>query len=1134
MNDFIGMSESFVMGGRQVSVNLCSQNQPHSPVGGDGTLPLEFGEMPRLIEAFDWSRSPLGPMTKWPHSLRTALDICLRSRFQLAIYWGPQLVFLYNDAEREVIGALHPQSLGKPAREVLVNMWDTVGPMLYRVLASGEATWSVDRPLMIDRYGLLEEAFFTWSYSPIPDDAGKVGGVLLVTEETTQRVLAERRLSTLRQMAAETFHATNVEQACGSAMDILVHDSADIPFALLYLLDERRQVRFSSSIGLVGTPRKQFPFEEVIRQQEVIRIDDIACFFEAEVAHQLPKSALILPVLESGLDDLAGFLVAGISDHRRLDSAYRNFFDLVSSQIGTAIASARAREQERIRIDAIAELDRAKTTFFTNVSHEFRTPLTLILGVVENLLAEREMRDSKREELALIRRNSTRLLKLVNTLLAFSAAEAGRIRAYYVPTDLAAFTAELASGFRSTMQKGGLAFRVELQPLPQPVYVDPEMWEKIVLNLLSNAFKFTCEGEVSVTLRCLGNVAAQLLVEDTGIGIQADELPHIFERFHRVQGAQGRTNEGTGIGLALVQELVKLHGGSIRAESAPGEGTTFAVSIPLGKKHLPPDRIREQPTSSGAGSATAGYTEEAERWLPSSDRVDLAPQIEEVPSLSAEDRPLVLVADDNPDMRRYLRSLLDSRYEVETVADGEQALAAVRRRKPTLVLADVMMPKLDGFSLLRKLRADTDTQSIPIIIVSARAGENEVVRGMERGADDYLVKPFSSRELLARVHAHVELARIRRQAAERERELRAEADSQKAMLETILNQMPAGVVVAKAPSGEVVFANNQAEQILRRSVSQLRNVEEYSEYPLFRLDGTPYPTPDQPLARSILRGEITMGEELRYVRPDGTFCVLLTNSGPIRDEAGTIVAGIVTFQDITVLRSTQEELLRQSNNVIHDLAGKLITSQEEERKRIARDLHDDIAQRIALFANKMELLRVDLPEHSKLAKPLWQLRNETHQIADGIRLISHQLHHGTLMLGLRHAAASLCREFTKQRGIKAEFSQQGEMDSLREPVPLVLFRVLQEALNNVARHSGATQVEVSLLANKDEVKLRIKDRGKGFDPMTLSDGLGLVSMRERLRLVGGKIKISSALGLGTEVEAVVPVEQPQITVKMSA
>lgn len=1132
MNNSMPMSDPLAIASNQVSVKPSPENVAHPLGAGDEPPQAELGEMARLIESFDWSASPLGPMTEWPQSLKTALNICLRSRFQLAIYWGPQLIFLYNDAEREVIGGLHPPALGKPAHEVLVNMWEIVGPMLYRVLESGEATWSVDQPLMIDRYGLLEEAFFTWSYSPIPDDAGRVGGVLLVTQETTQRVLAERRLRTLKEMAAETVRALSTEQACRTAMDILGRNSADISFAQLYLLDERRQARLSSSIGVGSTPRKHFPFDEVLRQREAIRINDIASFFYAEVAGQMPKSALILPVPESGPDDLAGFLVAGISDHQRLDSAYRNFFDLVASQIGTAIASARAREQERIRINSVAELDRAKTTFFTNVSHEFRTPLTLILGVVDDLLAGHEQRDSEREQLDLIRRNSNRLLKLVNALLAFSSSEAGRIRANFLPTDLTAFTTELAGGFRSAIEKAGLVFHVKAQTLPEPVYVDPDMWEKIVLNLLSNALKFTHEGEVSVTLSCLENVA-QLVVKDTGIGIHSEDLPRVFERFHRVEGAYGRTNEGTGIGLALVQELVKLHGGSIRAESTPGEGSTFTVTIPFGKKHLPSDRVQEQRTRARAGSAAVGYAEEAERWLTNTNTVNLLPHVEPVPSQSAADRPHILVADDNPDMRRYLHSLLSERYEVETVADGEQALAAIRRRKPTVVLADVMMPKLDGFGLLRELRSDSGTQGIPVIMVSARAGENEVIEGMEHGADDYLVKPFSSRELLARVHAHAELARVRSEAAQRERELTAEADSQRALLETILNQMPAGVVVAKAPSGEVVLANNQAEQIVQRSIRQTRNFEEYSDYRIFHLDGTPYSTPDQPLARSILHGETVMGEELRYMRPDGTFRVLLCNSAPIRDEAGKIVAGASTVQDITVLRSTQEELLRQSTDVIHDLAGKLITAQEEERKRIARDLHDDIAQRIAMLCVQMEVLSVDLPKWSALSKPLRQLQSETHHIAEDIRLISHQFHHATLMLGLPRAAADYCSEFSRKRGIKVEFTQEGQMDSLPDPVPLVLFRVVQEALNNVARHSGATQVEVSLLAEGNQVELRVKDRGKGFDPMTFSGGLGLVSMRERLRLVGGKIKISSAPGLGTEVEAVVPVT-PQVTMKMSA
>lgn len=1111
-------------------------NPTSSPLpGSEGVHSLAGGEMARLIESFDWSRSPLGPMAQWPQSLKTALNICLRSRFQLAVYWGPQLIFLYNDAEREVIGAMHPSALGKPAQEVLVDMWDTVRPMLYKALEDGEATWSVDQPLMIDRYGLVEEAFFTWSYSPIPDDAGAIGGVLLVTEETTQRVLAERRLRTLREMAAETATALDTEQACATAMKILGQNPADIPFALVYLLDATGSVRLCSSTGFCANPTAEpFPFEEVIRQRGVLKISHLTRFFDAGVAHQLPQSALIIPILKPGLENIAGFLVVGVSDHRRLDSAYRNFFDLIAAQMATTIASANAREQERVRSNAIAELDRAKTAFFTNVSHEFRTPLALILGVVDDMLAKTDppLRDSSREELSVVRRNGLRLLKLVNTVLAFSQVEAGRIRAVYGPTDLAAFTTELASGFRSTMEKAGLTFRVESEALPEPVYVDPDMWEKIVLNLLSNAFKFTLQGEVSLTLKCVEN-AAQLLVKDTGIGIQKDEVPRIFERFHRVEGAQGRTQEGTGIGLALVQELVTLHGGTIRAESVLGKGTTFIVSIPLGMKHLPADRILSDTAPISPGLAASVYAEEAGRWLSGTKDDGKFPETEISPTAHGGDRPFILVADDNSDMRDYFRSLLQGRYTVQTVADGEQALAAVRARKPDLVLSDVMMPTLDGFSLLRRLRSDPETQAIPVIMISARAGEDEKIEGMEQGADDYLVKPFGFRELLARVRSHLELARMRRETAERERKLRAEADSQRALLETVLNQMPAGVVIAQAPSGSVVLANRQAEEILRRPVMSLRRIEDYADYQLFRLNGQQYDTGDQPLARS-LRGEVVFGEELRYMRPDGTFRVLLTNSAPVRDEAGTIVASAVAFQDITDLRMAQEELLRRSNDVIQELAGKLISAQEEERKRIARDLHDDFAQRLALLCIKMQTLRQKLPAGSELAQELTEMWAEANQTAQNIRQISHHLHHSALLLGLPRAASSYCREFSQQRGIRVEFTHRGLMSALPEPVSLAMFRVLQEALNNSARHSGATKIEVYLLAEGDEVKLQVNDRGKGFDPFRTHDGLGLVSMRERLRLVGGTIRISSVLGRGTELEAVVPMPMAQIPAQIPA
>nr|WP_322684013.1 ATP-binding protein [Nostoc sp. DedQUE07]MDZ8129743.1 ATP-binding protein [Nostoc sp. DedQUE07] len=556
-----------------------------------------------------------------------------------------------------------------------------------------------------------------------------------------------------------------------------------------------------------------------------------------------------------------------------------------------------ALQQERQRAESLAELDRAKTLFFSNVSHEFRTPLTLILAPLQDALSDsvNPLTSSQQEQLELAHRNSLRLLKLVNTLLDFSRIEADRLKANYEPTDLSTYTAELASVFRSAIENANLQLVVDCPPLPDPIYVDREMWEKIVLNLLSNALKFTFEGIISVSLKSKANTV-ELIVSDTGVGIAASELPHLFERFYQVKGAKGRSYEGSGIGLSLVQELVKRHGGAIAVTSAVDQGTTFTVTIPTGIAHLPADQIWVASTLVSSAVTANAFVEEALRWLPeestefqlqsladfSRDLENPSPnlsptrrealtsppslqgkgagglgfplvfphdvktqqssevqaqssevqaqssevqaqssevqaqssevqaqssevqaqssevraqsskvqaqsskvqaQSSEVQAQSSEvhaqssKRARILLVDDNADMRGYLRRLLNQYYEVEAVNDGLAAMTAIRRGGDViydLVLADVMMPRMDGFELLRSLRASPNTQTIPIILLSARAGEKSRVEGLETGADDYLIKPFSARELLARVNANLQLAQLRREAVYREQVMQA-------------------------------------------------------------------------------------------------------------------------------------------------------------------------------------------------------------------------------------------------------------------------------------------------------------------------------------------------------------------------
>ncbi len=457
--------------------------------------------------------------------------------------------------------------------------------------------------------------------------------------------------------------------------------------------------------------------------------------------------------------------------------------DLVqASELGAELRD-RTREMEReviVRSRELAEanrslrdanaqlgqLDAAKTAFFSNVSHEFRTPLTLILGPVERALMSPNAA-LEGDDLTSLHRNALRLLRLVNSLLDFSRAESGGLGASFAPTDLAAYTAGLAGAFQSLFDDVGLRLVVDCPPLPESIYVDRAQWEKIVMNLISNAFKFTFAGEIGVRLRWLGD-RVELSVRDTGTGIPEAELPRIFERFHRVAGARGRSFEGSGIGLALVHELVRSHGGEIRVESELGRGTTFSLVIPAGNAHLPKDRVAEAAPLASDNFTSAGHVLEAKQWLRGEEPSAAEPAREVAAkahdATENERRARVLVADDNADMREHVKRLLSPYWETELVPNGRAALESALGDPPDLVLSDVMMPELDGVALLAALRADPRTKTVPVILISARAGEEARLAGLETGADDYLVKPFAAREVITRVRTHLEMARVRREA----------------------------------------------------------------------------------------------------------------------------------------------------------------------------------------------------------------------------------------------------------------------------------------------------------------------------------------------------------------------------------
>ena len=759
------------------------------------------GELGAQILAFDWARTPLGAIEEWPHSLKTVVSLMLSSRQPMWIGWGEQATFLYNDAYIGVLSmAKHPWALGRPAAEVWAEIWHICGPLADRVFAHGEATLADDVRLFMNRGDFLEEMFFSFSYSPVRDESGNVAGLFCPNLDVTAKHLNARRLRTLSDMSTRVLQEKTVDGACAAAMASIAANPDDLPFAMLYLAEGYAHAGDGATAMLVQSthanlPRRPFPVDEVIADaaaRPATLPPELASAFPRGLADQPIREALVLPLMGAGTQQCIGALVLGVSAARRLDADYHRFLELIAIQTGNAIHQARAAEEERRHAEMLTELDRAKTQFFSNVSHEFRTPLTLLLGPMEDALgdAAAPLPPVQRARMELMRRNGLRLQKLVNTLLEFSRVQAGRAQARFAPTDLAALTADLASSFRSAIEGAGMRLVVDCPPLASPVYVDPGLWEKIVLNLLSNAFKFTFEGHIAIALHQAGT-NARLTVGDSGTGIPADQLPHLFERFHRVEGARSRTHEGSGIGLALVHDLVALHGGAIDVESGLGVGTVFAVEIPLGSAHLDPAHVREQRLEAWRPTAVQSYVSEAEGWTQS----DAAPPDAEPARGPRHGR--LLIVDDNADMRDYLRRLLRGDWDVEVCDNGREALDAVRRRAPDIVLSDVMMPELDGFGLLAALRGDPATREIPIMLLSARAGEEARLEGLQAGADDYLIKPFSSHDLVARI----ELLRLRRQA-------RMVDVAVARRTQSIFSQAPVAIAILRGP--ELVFEQANA------------------------------------------------------------------------------------------------------------------------------------------------------------------------------------------------------------------------------------------------------------------------------------------------------------------------------------
>ena len=897
--------------------------------------------------AVDWAQTPLDSPGSWPSSLRTMVRVVLSSRFAMWMAWGPELTFFCNDAyRRETLGDKYPWALGRPASEVWAEIWSDIGPRIEQVLRTGEATFDQSLLLFLERSGYEEESYHTFSYSPVYDDSGAIAGMLCVVTEETERVIGERRIATLRDLNSVSTAAVDEHEFLEASAKQLAGNPRSLPFLCIYTFDGDRSALLNATTGVtpgepvapklidLGAGRQVWPASELAAGgSDWVTVDDLQGRFPwvpTGAWDTPPEQAVVVPLPGATGAKPVGFVVVGVNKHRPVDDVYRGFIGTIAQRLGAGVTNARTYAAARERADQLAELDRAKTAFFSNVSHEFRTPLTLMLApLADALQAEATLEP---EQVELVHRNGQRLLKLVNALLDFSKLEAGRLQARFVPVDAAALTAELVGTFRDACERAGLALEITCEDLPDSVYLDPDLWERVVLNLVSNAFKVTATGRIDVRISAEDEMLV-LSVADTGPGIAAQEQQQIFERFHRVRGMQARSHEGAGIGLALVREIVDLHHGEIELRSVVGEGSEFIVRIPSGREHLTEEHVSDEAPTLSPGVAEL-FAQEALSWLPETEQ---APAVAAAATGAQRAARRVLIADDNPDLRQYLARLLAPHWQVETVGDGIEALEAIRERPPDLVVTDVMMPRLDGFGLLRELRSMPETRELPVLMLSARAGEEASIEGLAAGADDYLPKPFSGRELLARVRAHLELSLTRRQASDA---LRGERQR----LEQTLRQLPVGVLVAEAPSDEIVLANDQVGAMFGRPDMAPQEIREHIWERMYLPDHETLLGRPGLLTRAVRDGEVISEMELAYRSDDGRWRTIIASAAPIVDDAGTPIAGVAVLEDVSQ-RVISQKLIAGQRDVMAMIArGEPLEAMLTELVRVV----EGISQRGAL------------------------------------------------------------------------------------------------------------------------------------------------------------------------------------------
>ena len=715
------------------------------------TSVLEFlaggGEMGERMRGLDWSSSALGPVDSWSQSLRSTLSLLLASRAQIMLFWGPELVALYNDACRPLFGAKHPHALGRPASEAWSASEQSPLPRLLESVArSGEASWARDLEFLIERNGSVAAAYFDVSCDPVRGEDGLVHGVFCIATDTTERA---ERVRLLQENAIVTETLNNVGALVTSDLDRskvvqAVTDAATeltgAGFGAFFynVIDERGEAYTLYTIS--GVPREAFSkfpmprntqvFEPTFKGTGVVRSDDITK--DERYGHNTPhhgmptghlpvRSYLAVPVKGRG-GEVIGGLFFGHPEVARFAPHHERIV------VGIAAWAALALENAQL-YESVQVASRLKDEFLASLSHELRTPLNAILGYVRMLQSGMLTPDKRQKAIDTIARNAISLTQIVEDVLDISRIVSGKIRLNVQTVDLPTIVRNAIDGIAPTADARGVRLEAVLDPRAGPISGDPERLQQVLWNLLSNAVKFTKrDGKVQVRLERV-NSHVELTVSDTGIGISSEFLPHVFERFRQAEGGITREHGGLGLGLSISRQLTEMHGGTIEVSSAGlGHGASFCVKLPL---------LIVQPSR-----------EEGARVHPRS--ASATPPIDPVTLQGVH----VLAVDDEPDALALIGTVLEAvGARVTTAQSAEEALSKLLPDRPDVLVTDLGMPRTDGFALIAQLRqhADPKVRALPAAALTAYARSEDRTKVLRAGFQIHLAKPIDPAELVTTI-----------------------------------------------------------------------------------------------------------------------------------------------------------------------------------------------------------------------------------------------------------------------------------------------------------------------------------------------------------------------------------------------